>query len=390
MSFGVYVHIPYCIQRCHYCDFTTFEQSQIIPPAAYLDLLLKEVELRSSAAPKQSLKSLYFGGGTPSLFPPELLKSLIQRLNDKGLSLAPSTEVTIEINPATISEKKIAAYLEMGINRFSVGAQTFSDSLLKTCGREHDSNDTRKTLELLQSFQLNYSVDLLFGLPKQTAEMLHYDIDQILSYSPSHISPYCLTLPSGHFLNQNRPPEAHQIEMFQIIEDRLSERNFTGYEISNYALPNRESVHNLLYWQSESYWGLGLSAHSHLRNSSWGLRFWNPKKMEDYSRQVEINMDSGFESVLPEAQYESLHEHEALTDFCHTSMRLRVGLSRDALRQRFAESASLAENRLETLVNTGWVDRTDGGWRLSSHGRLVSNRVFLELTFLIDDLKTGI
>jgi oxygen-independent coproporphyrinogen-3 oxidase len=155
-GFGIYIHIPYCLQRCSYCDFATYKFDEILPPDQYVAKLRQEIRMRSSFWPPRSVDTIYFGGGTPSLISPNLLKTILQELEDQGWDLRPVREMTIEINPATITHEKMEEYLKMGINRFSVGAQTFKDSTLKYLNREHDSQQTLETLKLLQSYQVSF------------------------------------------------------------------------------------------------------------------------------------------------------------------------------------------------------------------------------------------
>jgi oxygen-independent coproporphyrinogen-3 oxidase len=204
MDFGAYVHIPYCLQRCRYCDFTTFEFSEIMPPEKYLQILLREIRKRSSLFEPTKLASLYFGGGTPSLIPAPFILSIISELANCGFEIDSDSEVTIEINPATVNEEKLDFYIKSGINRFSVGAQSFNDDLLKLCGRRHLAEDTRHTLRLLRERSLNYSFDLLFALPSQTLDQLKQDLDEVELFDPPHLSAYCLTVPSGHPMAKNR------------------------------------------------------------------------------------------------------------------------------------------------------------------------------------------
>ncbi|MCB0389714.1 MAG: radical SAM family heme chaperone HemW [Bdellovibrionales bacterium] len=388
MKFGVYVHIPYCIQRCHYCDFTTFEQNSIMPPEDYLELLLQEITQRSTQISPKELTSIYFGGGTPSLFPIDYIHKIIEKLELSGLFKTKNTEITIEINPTTINTQKVKQYLDIGINRFSVGAQTFSDPLLKTCGREHNSQQTLDTLDILADLNTNFSLDILYALPLQGMEQLEIDIQTALQFKPKHISAYCLTIPSGHPMNKGRPKEGLQVEMLERITQRLNQNGLFQYEISNFARPHMESKHNLLYWEDQSYWGIGLSAHSSLSTWEKGLRFWNPKDFKTYKKQVEAPTVATYypHQYLPDSQFEELKTWEALTDFCHISLRLNKGLSKDALRYRFGhEAESLVAERLQKVIKSNQVNESPSHWFLTNEGRKISNKVFFELTFLKED-----
>nr|HPI40574.1 radical SAM family heme chaperone HemW [Pseudobdellovibrionaceae bacterium] len=285
-KFGIYIHIPYCIQRCSYCDFATYERSQIMHPSQYVDLILKEIQLKHTFFSPQELTSIYFGGGTPSLIEPFLLKKIMDEVFSVGFTKNNKTEITIEINPATLTDLSLEQYLNAGFNRFSVGAQTFNDRHLKNLGREHNVEDTLQTLGLLKKYKTNFSLDLLFAIPHQTMTELKHDIDQALDINPSHISTYCLTLQEGHPLNQNRPMDEDQIEMFNEIHTNLSENSYSRYEISNYSLSEKESQHNLLYWTDQEYWGVGLGAHSYAKPTPNGVRFWNDRGIKKYEDHI--------------------------------------------------------------------------------------------------------
>lgn len=395
MSFGIYVHIPYCLQRCTYCDFATYERSKIMPSSDYISLVLKELDQRNGFYGRRSLDTLYFGGGTPSLLPHEEIVSLIEGLEKRGYPLQPKAEVTIEINPATINADKLSAYLDAGINRFSVGAQTFDDRLLKMVNREHSAQQTLETLELLSRKSLNFSFDILFALPSQTLDGVKNDLRIALDLGSKHISPYCLTVPTGHPLSKGRAPDEEQVDMFELIRTSLLDRGFLPYEISNFAQPGFESRHNLLYWTDEEYWGLGLSAHSYRKSPDWGLRFWNKNAIGEYQNQILRGATppapkSTPELMLAEDQYETLEAHQALTDFCHTSLRLMRGLAVQNLESKFpAQYSLLAKNRLERLGSRGLLVLKNESWCLTDQGVVLSNRVFEEMTFLKDEITTS-
>ncbi len=390
MALSVYVHIPYCLQRCRYCDFTTFEQSEIMAPEKYVGWVVQEIRRRHSFWPTHEIETLYFGGGTPSLLAPELIVTICRELANVGFAFTADCEITLEINPATLSEAKLDAYMHAGFNRFSVGAQTFNDALLKMCGRRHSAADTRETLRLLRKFQLNYSFDLLFALPGQTLNDVKLDLDEVTSFAPPHLSAYCLTVPETHPMSLGRPPEDEQIEMFEAIETHLHLDGLEKYEISNFARPGLESRHNLAYWRDRSYWGLGLSSHSYDQtHGDFGMRFWNSKALPEYGDQC-IKSGLEFSEVLPATQREALLEHESLTDFCHMFLRTLSGLSEEALRKKFRpEAIACVLTRLEPLVASELLSAGAGAFCLTPKGQLISNKVFEELTFLKGDLPQG-
>lgn len=381
-KFGVYFHIPYCIQRCTYCDFATYEQSQIMPPKAYTNLVVKEIQQRQSFYSPQELDTIYFGGGTPSLVDPQNILLMVAELEKHGFRKGPDTEMTLEINPATLTSAKMKSYLDLGFNRFSVGAQTFNNAQLKKVRREHTAEQTLETLAFLKSYGVNYSFDLLFALPGQSINDLQSDLDQVLNFSPAHVSPYCLTVPDENPLSKGRPPDETQVEMFDLITRVLTANGYHQYEISNFAKPGFESRHNSLYWLDQEWWGLGLSSHSYSKKTEWGVRYWNPKSIKDYEIQISKNNTLKTPLELPEAQFEKLEKHQALTDYCHTSLRMSSGLNLEKLTVKFGElTTKLVTPICDKLVKRKWLEITPDGYRLTQGGIVLSNQVFLDLTF---------
>lgn len=388
--FGAYIHIPYCLQRCRYCDFATYVQEEIIPQDKYVELLCKEISLRSHLGPGRPLESVYFGGGTPSLLPPESIIAILQQLEKHNFPMGRDTEVTIEINPATLNERAIERLIEHGVNRFSVGAQSFNDRLLKLSGRKHNSKETRDTLDLLKKYDLNYSFDLLFALPTQTAEELDEDLKEVIAYSPPHLSAYCLTVPEGHPMSFQRPSDIQQAKMFEQIEKKLNGIGLNRYEMSNFAKSSMESRHNSLYWTNKDYLGFGLSAHSFLTNWEGSkVRFWNPSSVDGYTNFIQsLLSESTVSSLLEKGLAEVLTKKQSLFDFSHTALRMQSGLSLSELTKEFsAEDALQLQPGLNKLVSSGLLNKkTEDIYSLSHEGFLLSNRVFAQVYDLVEDL----
>lgn len=387
MSLSIYVHTPYCLQRCKYCDFTTFESTEIYSPEEYFKDISLEISNRHHYWKHRQLKSLYFGGGTPSLVDPKHIIAVIDDLANAGFKIDGDTEVTIEINPATLTEKSLDQYLSAGINRFSVGAQTFNDRLLSLCGRKHNSKDTRDTLRLLQNKHLNYSFDLLFALPHQSLEDLKKDLVEILEWAPPHLSTYCLTVPEGHPMSFHRPQDDIQIEMFHQIEEELKKVQLKKYELSNFSQAHFQSIHNFSYWNDSPFWGLGLSSHSYDPDlGPYGTRFWNTKSIKSYP--LEVNR----QGLLPtewstQDQFESLQLHESMTDICHMFLRTLEGLPLAAV-QKFPQNAqNLILSKLELLAQDELLRQEAEIFKLTPEGELKSNLIYRELTFLKADLN---
>lgn len=380
--FGLYIHIPYCLQRCSYCDFATYVHDQILAPENYVELIKKEIRQKAAYVPAQTLTSIYFGGGTPSLLSSDLILAILEEIGKTHLVISPKTEITLEINPATLDVAKIRHLLAGGVNRFSVGAQTFNDDLLKAAGRKHSSVDTLKTLDLLRSENVNYSFDLLFALPKQNLADLDSDLQKIVELKPPHLSAYCLTVPTGHPMSHNRPTDDHQVEMFSKITSALKTIGLERYEISNFSAPGNESQHNLLYWRDGEYLGVGLSAHSYLKNQHpWGCRFWNPSSIQEYEKLMHGDPKNSLPFLLEKNLGEILDEKSSLFDFCHTALRLDAGLNKTALRNKYSsEQVENMEKQLQKLSTRGLIVEDVATWRLSEEGLLLSNHVFSEIS----------
>lgn len=386
----MYIHIPYCLQKCHYCDFTTFSLDHRLSMNEYVDLLLIELRSRHKDVPSKKIHSIYFGGGTPSLLPTEHMLTLLEELDNLCFEKAKDTEITIEINPGTIDQQRLDLYLKLGINRFSVGVQTFNDSLLKLSGREHSAKDSHDTLRLLQKNMVNYSADILFGLPEQSLDQVDHDLNLLVDYKPPHVSAYNLTVPETHLMNKNRAEDSVQAKMFDHIEARLRQHNIIRYELSNYAKPGKESRHNLVYWNDQAYWGLGVSAHSYFpkSGSDYGIRFWNSHSSKDYQASVlKSHKEVDLFSSLDSRNIERLEAHESLTDYCHTQLRKVSGFDLNQIAFKYgAQAMDKVRGRAASAAAAGLVVFTDPKLRLSPKGRQLANLSFLEFTFLLEDL----
>lgn len=399
MSLGLYVHIPYCLQICTYCDFVKFESKDLPQRQDYVDLLVREIDTRHSPwLDTDQVETIYFGGGTPSLFSAKELEPVLRAFERVGLDISTVSEVTLEVNPGTIDPASLADYLRLGFNRFSVGVQTFDPKTLQQTGRKHSIVDSVETLELLKSRNATFSLDLIFAFPGQTLDSVIADVERALSFDPKHISLYCLTVPERHPLNHNRPSEKEQAQLFQAIADRLEAAGRIRYEISNFAVPGSESKHNQLYWQNQPYWGIGIGAHSYLPKGSnrlpesapWGIRYWNPNTVAAWEKELEIATGADYANHISPNRLEILKPWQTLTDVCHTSLRARSGLSIKDLSEMFGSSvASEVLVRLRRAMAAGWIEqhRTEH-YRLTAEGIPLADQVFTELTFLESDSLT--
>lgn len=357
--------------------------------AAYTQLILKELHHRATDILDKKITSVYYGGGTPSLLPISDILTIQKEIANAGFKLSSDAEVTIEINPGTIDAERLDLYLAAGVNRFSVGVQTFNDAYLRSCGREHSALDSRQTLSLLKKHNLNYSFDLLFGLPEQGIKDLAADLAELGSYGPPHVSLYNLTVPKHHKMNRARASDDAQAEMFAEIEAILKTFGLFRYELSNFAKPGYESRHNNLYWSDAGYWGLGVSAHSYLPGlGRWGTRFWNPTSAKEYLAQIEKPLRL---TALPVRQVERLGLHEALTDYCHTNLRVLKGLSLSLFEKKFGAAAvQLLNARAAPLFASRFLLATADGFRLAPKSWPIANQIFLNFTFLEKEVSCSV
>lgn len=393
MPFGIYVHIPFCLQLCSYCDFATQLQKNSNEHEDYLKLLFLELESRSHRIGSKKLSSIYFGGGTPSLLGPKNILALLNKIAMHGFSFDANCEISLEINPDTVSKHDLKAYLDMGVNRFSVGVQTFNDDILKKLGRLHSAKQSIQSLEILAENNVNFNFDILFALPEQNMKDLQFDLELALKFKSSHLSAYCLTIPERHKLQLGRPDEEAQVEMFLWIRRFLQEQGFEAYEISNFCKPGMHSRHNLNAWLGHPYWGIGLSAHSYLK-APVPSRFSNPNSMIAYQKQMltsnSLYLESkeyDFLASLPETQLEILKTHEQLTDYCHTHLRIQQGINKNNFLENFdAALWPKTESRLIDLIKKDYICLEKETYRLSEKGILLSNQVFSYMLFSKDEL----
>ncbi len=374
---SLYVHIPHCLQKCHYCDFATVLNTEAPDFKDYFECLKKE--LRSHSQSKAPLRSLYFGGGTPSLVPLNILEDFINYTHNLGYLIDSKTEITLEINPGTLDHSELISYLKMGINRFSLGVQSFNNDYLEKIGRLHTSQSSIESLKIMGELNVNISVDLLYSLPNQSLEDIHKDLQEFKKFPISHISPYYLTLPKSHFLNEDRKEETDEME--DLIHDELTKGSFNRYEVSNYALAGFESQHNQVYWDHLNYLGIGVGAHSfNPEYAQFGIRFWNSKNIKKY---MTVNHDSlGEFKDRPKASYEILKVHEALTDLCHTGLRQIQGFVIEDRFQKFnLETQNELKVRLNQLKKEAYIQHQNNHWSLSPKGLKWANKVFEALYF---------
>jgi oxygen-independent coproporphyrinogen-3 oxidase len=349
MKAGLYIHIPFCVKKCAYCDFysTTTEPPKI---EQFLNAAENEVELYAQHPVFAQIKfrTLYIGGGTPSLLSAQQIDKLFQKVLSR-FHFAKDFEFTIESNPETISFSKLKEYRSVGINRLSIGVQSFSDSELQTLGRIHNSDQAKKCIEWAsQAGCDNINLDLIFAIPGQTLNDWQDNLEQAIQLKPKHLSIYCLTIESGTPLERQilsgklkKVNEETEREMYLWSIDVLSTAGYQHYEISNFALTGFECKHNLMYWDGSPYLGIGPSAHSYWN----GHRHWNVGSLEQYLKLLKSN-------IKPVAGQEQLSQDQKILEFLYLNLRTIHGIDIRQFKYQFNLSfIEKFEKVLERLHN---------------------------------------
>lgn len=372
MSAGIYLHIPFCRSRCSYCDFATDVFKSEAAVERYVSALVKEIEnyeLRS-ANPKLYIDTIYFGGGTPSLLSPAQLEKLLNAI-DRKFFVAAESEITMEMNPATMTMETVCAYRNLGVNRASFGAQTFDDTELKRLGRKHTAQDVRETIELLRAadFQ-NVSFDLIAGLPRQTLDDWERNLDEALKLKPEHLSLYLLEIHEAtplaeqiHSRRQPMPDEDSAGEMYELMIEKTCESGYEQYEISNFSLPGFESKHNSKYWRCEPVFAFGVSAHSF----DGKTRSANERDTNAYVALIENGKNP---TVFRE-------EIDLSSEFVFLGLRLSKGIDLNEYKNRFGVDLTekYAED-LQRLKDLELIEFAGDRLRLTAKGMVYSNEVF--------------
>ncbi|MEL6438755.1 MAG: radical SAM family heme chaperone HemW [Cyanobacteria bacterium J06621_8] len=303
MPSAAYVHLPFCRRRCYYCDFPISvvgdqPQAKTDKIEDYIQALIKEIKLTSP--PAKPLQTIFFGGGTPSLVPPAQLEKILQAIALQ-MGIAPDAEISMEIDPGTFDRNQLLGYLALGVNRFSLGVQTFDEKLLKICGRSHTLSEIMHSIELIQQLNVtNFSLDLISGLPHQTLDHCQKSLEKAIAIAPQHLACYDLVLePVTAFGKQYQPGETPlptdntAAEMYRLTQSILTNAGYQHYEVSNYAQPGYLCRHNRVYWLNQPYYGLGMGAASYVN----GQRFVRPPTRQDYYAWLESGAAINVEPV---------------------------------------------------------------------------------------------
>lgn len=377
---GIYIHIPYCLKKCNYCAFNSYAGRNV--PKEYIQAVISELSMAAKLFhfEKSSIDSIYFGGGTPSLLDRAQLASIMEGIQT-SFNVAEDVEVTLELNPATADTERLEGIRKAGINRLSIGIQSFKKQNLDFLGRLHTAEEARKIFhEAREAGFGNLSIDLIFAIPGQEEKDLLCDLDEAAGLKPEHISLYSLTLEKGTPLNRMAEEgsfkpgsDALQAKYFHIASSRLKARGYKRYETSNYAVPGFESRHNLKYWSGESYLGIGAGAHSFMGDIGWGARWWNHYGPADYIEAVE-------RGNLPLQEFELANKNDALMETVFTALRTDRGLYGRHLFEKFGLRLDevLSKNAVKALEGE-MINIEDDRLILTEKGALMADDIALKL-----------
>lgn len=362
---AVYVHFPWCVRKCPYCDFNSHALRGELPERDYIDSLLQDLQAQRAAAAGRTVASVFLGGGTPSLFSPAALARLLDALR-AALPVSGDAEISLEANPGTIEHGRFAEYRAAGINRVSLGAQSFDDPTLQRLGRIHAAGDTTRAVEELRRAGIdNFNLDLMYALPGQDVGAAVADVETALRLEPAHLSHYELTLEPGTRFAARPPealPDAEQAwSMQRRCQQRLAEAGYAQYEVSAYARADRRCRHNLNYWRFGDYLGLGAGAHGKLsRLGAQGLCIVRTAREREPRRYR-----SAAQSAPPQR---GVDDRDRPFEYLLNALRLREGFRDADFEQRTGLAFPVLTGALERLLERGLIERERDCWRASALG----------------------
>lgn len=373
---SLYVHIPWCVRKCPYCDFNSHARDGAMPVDAYVDALLADLDrdLREHAAALagRPLHSVFFGGGTPSLFAPEAIARILDGVAER-IPLPAGIEVTLETNPGTVEHGRFDGYLRAGVSRLSFGVQSFDDDKLRRLGRIHSAAEAERAILLAREAGYeNFNLDLMYALPEQTLDGALADVERALALEPTHLSHYQLTLEPNTLFAAKPPPlpdEDSAWDMQEACQQRLAEAGYAQYEVSAYARPGLRSAHNLNYWTFGDYLGIGAGAHGKLSDAASGRIVRTTKVRQPRSYLARAEQREPFGTVADVAAVDLPFE------FMMNALRLNEGVDSTAFAARTGVSASVLDAPLRRAHERGWLLEDPARFAASELGRRYLNDV---------------
>lgn len=347
---SLYIHLPWCIRKCPYCDFNSHAINQGFPEKTYTQSLLTDIRNERFRVGDRIIESIFFGGGTPSLFSPESIAQILETIN-ASFRLRANLEITLEVNPGTIDQAKLVKFREIGINRLSLGVQSFNERLLNNLGRIHTAKESKQAITLLRSAGFdNFNVDLMYGLPGQTRDMCMLDLYTAVEYEPSHISYYQLTIePHTQFYAcpPILPTEKTQWGMQELGKHIFYNHGYTQYEVSAFSRPNSRCKHNLNYWTFGDYLGIGAGAHGKWTRTDQHkiYRSSKPKQPKQYMTSIQHRLENNRELTAPDTVFE----------FMLNALRLYDKFSLDLFEERTGLPSESLTTQLNEAIEKGFV-----------------------------------
>lgn len=361
---SLYIHIPFCKAKCHYCAFVSFTNNQEwIDP--YINKLISEIMEKAKTLKNYRIETIYIGGGTPSLIDAKYIAQILDTVR-AHFEKTKNAEITIESNPESLTNNKLEKYIDAGINRFSIGCQSLNNKTLKTIGRVHSKSQIIDAINLFHRYMIrNFSLDFIMGLPFQTFNDFKNDLKEILDFSPPHLSFYFLSPDTKKIktMLKDSPNEDEQIQMYQFLTKQVKKHGYHHYEVSNYAKPGFECKHNLRYWEQKEYMGFGAAAHS----------FINDTVYENESSLIKY-INNPPDSTTP------FHLDKDLKRMDYIMMRLRTskGINLPQYEQRFGNKNDLIKKALPYL-ETNLLKHTPDSLQITENGTLILDKIIDEL-----------
>lgn len=378
---GLYIHIPFCLHKCAYCDFCSAEQKDKMQKAAYVDALVLDIENTAKQVSDDGIivDSIYFGGGTPTLLTKKEIYLLTDTIYD-CFNVTEDAEFTFEANPATLDTSKAKCLIDCGVNRLSIGLQSVHNEELEALERIHDYRDFVKSYKAARKAGFdNINVDVMYGIPEQSEASFSETLEAVCDAEPEHISMYGLRIEDStpfaayrHTLNL--PSEESEYAMYRIGREYLAQRGYTQYEISNYAKNGKESRHNLKYWQMKEYLGFGVSAHSYYGNKRYA-------RISDTDKYIScICGESDFETIIAKNSVEVIDEKAREIEYVMLSLRMASGVNKEEYEKLFGVSFdSKYKSRIKDYVDAGFLINSPKSCTFSVEGLYVSNRILSDI-----------
>lgn len=371
--FGLYLHVPFCEKKCSYCDFYSIESTSHID--LFVECLLQELKLRSPMYDGSPITSIFFGGGTPSLLSPDAIHQITQELQQR-FAVAADAEWTMECNPGTVTESRLAGYRKSGINRVSFGVQSFTSAELEFLDRIHSASEAEQAMMAARDVGFdNVNMDVMFAVPGQTLNTLSYNLERLIQLQPDHVSAYSLIYERGTPLYTQLKkglvspiPEELDAEMYHMVIRTLTNAGYEQYEVSNFSKPGKACRHNLTYWHAEPYLAVGPSAHGFIGNT----RYWNKRSLTAWMADVRAG-------VFPEANREELGPNELLSEYLFLHLRAD-GISLADVWEKFnVDLQTSLQPDLTYWLEEGFITISHGLLRLTSEGYRVCDELTVKL-----------